>query len=206
MPNDSNEALVLNYIDKLYASQNRLWDISGRLTTVAVTLSLLTLITASNVVSVGENFSVLGVSFKVAVPTLLAGSVFAIAIVLYVVQRLTEQQDRLHEEMTRLYEQIGFEERGIEGALTPLRRPSVWSALTMPSIMRMQKDDGASEVSALGAGISLAIVFLVAEFLPLVAQVLASLKAASLWEWPFWVWLLILPICGNLYRIFSTYP
>src|SRR5215203_2277675 len=103
MSNDSDEAIVLNYIDKLYASQTRLWDISGRLTTVAVTLSLLTLITASNVVSVGENFSVLGISFKVAVPTLLAGSVIAIAIILYVVQRLTEQQDRLHDEMTRLY-------------------------------------------------------------------------------------------------------
>jgi uncharacterized integral membrane protein len=209
MPNDSDGALVLNYIDKLYASLNRLWDISGRLTTVAVTLALLTLITASNVVTVGEDFSVLGIPFKVAVPTLLAGSVIAIAILLYVVQRLTEQQDRLREEITKLYKQIGLEERGLEKeALTPLQRPSAYSALAMPFAIHAQNDgasEDVSEVSAIEAYTSLAILFSVGELLPLVAQVLAWLKAASLWEWPYWVWLLVLPICSNLYRLVSTY-
>jgi hypothetical protein len=205
MPSDSDKALVLNYIDKLYASLYRFWDISARLTAVAVTLALLTLITASNVVTVGEDFSVFGIGFKVAIPTLLAGSVIAITILLYVVQRLTEQQDRLSEEITRLYKQIGLEERGIEeDAVTPLQRPSVYNALIKPFTTHLQ-NGGASEVSPLKAYISYAIVLSVGEFLPLVAQVLAWLKAASLWGWPHWAWLLVLPICSNLYRFVSTY-
>jgi hypothetical protein len=193
----AGEAVALSYIDKVHASLTKQWDGMSRSLTAQAIVSLVTVAVSVGAVAPREDFSIFGVGLTASITTVLIGSAFLIATFHVMTLGSLTRAGETKMALTRLYMDLGYRDEVLKpesledplGAATP--------AYTLITLWLAEKNQPQSWlarvfVAAVGRTIFNGLMF----WLPVVAELVALLKVASLMGWwENWLWVvLIVPI------------
>jgi hypothetical protein len=177
------ETIALNYIDKVYASLVNQWGAVARSFTVQTLVSLLTLSVCIGAVTPQEKFSLLGLGVNASITTVLIGCAFLIATFhAMALSAITRARD-VRFVLIDLYENIKYRPQSMEVGSSgdPLGPTSPLYSLVYMSIADQGPQSWFSRayVNVVGFTIVIGVVFV----LPIVAELAACIKVASLESW-----------------------
>lgn len=198
---DPDQAVVLNYIDKVYASLGRAWILENRLTLVTLILSLLLLIISAGVVSPQERFSFGGLELAASLAGFLAGGIVIVTSLVIFFYSLAVRTVALQNEIRRLYATINYrrERNAMVDALTsPFQGENAIAMLLGPLLSERIRPKN-KMIEHYDRIVALSILFLII-LLPMAAEAAALLKLAAIVGWErYWLWLpLILFILATI--------
>jgi hypothetical protein len=193
----AEETVALSYIDKVHASLTSQWVGMSRSLTAHAIISLLTVAVCVGAVAPQEDFSLFGVGLTASITTVLIGSAFLIATFPVMTLGSLTRAGETKMTLTRLYWDLGYRDEALKpesledplGATTP--------AYTLISLWLAEENRPQSRFARVFLAIVGRTIFNGLMFwLPVVAELAALLKVASLMGWwENWLWLvLIVPI------------
>lgn len=103
-----DKEIILHHIDKYYETLTRVWDSINRILFAEVALSLIILALSTDAVSVGEDFEIIGLNFKLSIAVFLSGGAVLIAALYISFFSQLVHADNLKYQIYKLYESIGY--------------------------------------------------------------------------------------------------
>jgi hypothetical protein len=200
--NPENRDAALSYIDKVYSSMTRAWDLEKRVFDLQVILSVVLIFLSAGLVSVAEDFDFGGGKFKIAPWFLLTLGGILLSYLLTAYFSVADQLVAYRREVKRLYGALGYRDDAIDNPITsPFENPAILHSLGYASMSLRKKSQRSFarkyEVArALGAIVSFWVL------LPLGAQVAASWRLAH--TFGAWVWIPALALIGLTWIGFSV--
>jgi len=197
-----NRDAVLSYIDKVYSSMTRSWDLEKRVFDLQVILSVVLIFLSTGLVSVKEDFDFGGGKFKIAPWFLITlGGIF-LSYLLTAYFSVAEQLVAYRKEAKRLYSMLGYTDDAIDNPITsPFENPVILHSLGYASMsLRRKSKPLFARKYEVARAISAIVSFWV--LLPLGAQVAASWRLAQ--TFGAWVWMPALALIGLTWTGFSV--
>lgn len=189
-----DKEVVLHHIDKLYLTQNVVWQSMNRIVLAVIAISLLLIALSTGFISLEEAIDVGGIRLKVSLAVLLSGGACSIAAFLTAFLSQWNHADQYGAEIKRLYGTLNYK--------TPLDSKPDVDAFEVPSFYQsLNADMIRSQTSSntfvqwsslLVAAFTLAVLVVV----PIGAQVAAGLRVASLFGWRWWIVALFMLLVG----------
>jgi hypothetical protein len=178
---NTDTAVVLNYIDKVYTSLGRAWVLENRVILSTIVLSLILLILSVGLVSPQESFSFMGVGLVVSFAGFLAGGIVMVSSLVVFFYSLGVRTTALQNELRRLYATINYEEEraAMADALTgPFQGENVVAVLLAPLLSERIRPN--RQIVGLYDRIVALSVLIPITLLPFAAEATTFLKLATI--------------------------
>lgn len=184
-----SEAIVLNYIDKLYDTLSRNWLVSAWAFRGRLVLSIFLFAFSSGEISVAKGiFAPAGFNFQAPLGFLITLAVLAIQFLSLLFSASDEHEGRLRSEIIRRYRQLGYSAATDEPGVTPFLNPDVHVAALSPMFKLFRNVGPISRWDLADIVISWILVAVFFSMLYLAAQLSAE-------------WLLLQAFCKSWYSI-----
>jgi hypothetical protein len=193
-PNDKktvDQAVILNYIDKLVSKQHAVADAGSRFSLTAMVLSLLLLAISGGAAKAKGSMSLGGIGLKVSLAVLLTGVAVVIGVLVVAFLASLWQRQALTFEIQRLYMSTGFEDRTLYGeAITPFGGANITQLASTLFEYETFGDRFGGSRPVVWAALKTILVFAGNTIVPVSAQVGGGFKVAELlqsrglgWTW-----------------------
>jgi hypothetical protein len=179
--NTAQKDIVLNHIDKLYATLTKIWDSANHIILSETILTLILIIISTGFVTVDE-VSVIGIKFKVSLITiLLLGITFVTILHIALLYQLNKATIFVFE-ISRLYKSINYIEEETAKA-DAFNFHTIYTSMAEPFVHMKEDSNLLIKIYHTTIGV-IAILFFVV--LPIIAQIAAGLKIIALYGWSIW--------------------
>jgi hypothetical protein len=180
--------VVLNYIDKVYLTQTRIWESMNRIVISELILSLVIIALSSGIISLDETIEVTGFKIKLSLTVLLSSGALIIAALFTVFFSQLQHSFKFEEKLDRLYASIGYEVSSVlDHDVQAFEHPGFYLSVLATTSRRKKYSGELVKWFYKSFGLVAALGVLI--FIPLTAQVLAGLKVAALFGRPWWIYL-----------------
>jgi hypothetical protein len=176
------EAVALNYLDKVHTSVTRQWDAMTRAITVQTVISLIALAICIGAVTPRERFSFFGLGLTASITTVLVGSAFLIATFQAMSLGSMVRAGKTANILIQTYESLGYEDATMARATEEDPFGATAPIYTLLNNWLSSEPRGLitrTYVDVIGFGIGFGLLFA----LPIVAELAALVKVASLMGW-----------------------
>jgi hypothetical protein len=175
---------ILSYIDKVYSSMSRAWDLEKRIFNLQVLLSIATISLATHLVTAKDEIELGDITFKIDSQLLMVLGALLVSYLFLVYFSVTEQLNIYRQEIERLYGVLGYSDRLMHDPLTsPFESPDVLHSFRYAFTSLKKTETGSSFMRRYDVVRAVFILLGFWVLLPLGAQLTTTWQLAKCHSW-----------------------